>query len=143
MPQNQLFDSFYIHDIIHPLLFIIHSMKKLLTTLFSFKGRATRTEFWVTSLVSMSISIVTLFLVLVTLYSNSTESINEVLEVLVATVAYLLILTPWWIYFAVTARRFHDRGKSGWMTLLHFLPAIGFIWIIIECGFLPSIPSDK
>lgn len=46
---------------------------------------------------------------------------------------YLSILTS---FLGVTAKRFHDRDKSGWWALLHFVPWIGTLWIIFECGFL-------
>jgi uncharacterized membrane protein YhaH (DUF805 family) len=34
------------------------------------------------------------------------------------------------------AKRWHDRGKSGWWTLILILPVIGWLWMLIECGFL-------
>ena len=46
-----------------------------------------------------------------------------------------------WVSFASTVRRFHDRGKSGWWALLYFMPFIGWLWIIIECGMLPGKPA--
>ena len=46
-----------------------------------------------------------------------------------------------WVSFASVVRRFHDRGKSGWWALLYFMPGIGWLWILIECGFLPSKPA--
>jgi uncharacterized membrane protein YhaH (DUF805 family) len=35
-------------------------------------------------------------------------------------------------------KRFHDRDKSGWWVLIAFVPIIGWIWYLIECGFLPG-----
>ena len=46
-----------------------------------------------------------------------------------------------WVSFASVVRRFHDRGKSGWWALLYFVPGIGWLWILIECGFLPGKPA--
>jgi uncharacterized membrane protein YhaH (DUF805 family) len=46
-----------------------------------------------------------------------------------------------WVSFASVVRRFHDRGKSGWWALLYFVPFIGWLWILIECGFLPEKPA--
>jgi uncharacterized membrane protein YhaH (DUF805 family) len=43
-----------------------------------------------------------------------------------------------WVSFASVVRRFHDRGKSGWWALLYFVPGIGWLWLLIECGFLPG-----
>ncbi len=47
----------------------------------------------------------------------------------------------WWVSFASVVRRFHDRGKSGWWALLYFVPGLGWLWLFIECGFLPGKPS--
>jgi uncharacterized membrane protein YhaH (DUF805 family) len=47
-------------------------------------------------------------------------------------------LTLAWVSFASVVRRSHDRGKSGWWALLYFVPGIGWLWILIECGFLPG-----
>src|SRR5688572_25964298 len=46
-----------------------------------------------------------------------------------------------WVSFASVVRRMHDRGKSGWCALLYFVPGIGWLWLIIECGFLPGKPA--
>lgn len=32
---------------------------------------------------------------------------------------------------AVSVRRLHDIGKSGWMLLIYFIPLIGSIWLLI------------
>ena len=34
------------------------------------------------------------------------------------------------------ARRWHDRDKSGWWTLIGLIPVVGAIWILVECGCL-------
>jgi len=39
----------------------------------------------------------------------------------------LAMLVPW---FAVTARRLHDIGKSGWLLLVGFIPFIGWAVMI-------------
>lgn len=38
--------------------------------------------------------------------------------------------------FAVLIKRCHDRGKSGWWSLLSLIPLIGLIWVIIDLGIL-------
>ena len=40
----------------------------------------------------------------------------------------LLIFIP---ALAVTVRRLHDVGKSGWFLLISFIPIIGAIWLLI------------
>ena len=45
----------------------------------------------------------------------------------------LLIL---WPAICLYAKRWHDRGKSGWWSLITFVPIIGSIWLLVELGFL-------
>lgn len=61
------------------------------------------------------------------------------------SVFFLLLLVPplIWISFAVQVKRWHDRDKSGWWFLLNFLPIIGWLWVLIECGFLPGTPGPN
>lgn len=49
---------------------------------------------------------------------------------------FLLKLVIIWCSLAVQAKRWHDRGKSGWMSLIIFIPLVGPIWSFIELGFL-------
>ena len=41
-----------------------------------------------------------------------------------------------WISLAVQVKRWHDRDKSAWWLLMNFVPFIGAIWVLVECGFL-------
>ena len=36
----------------------------------------------------------------------------------------------------VYIKRFHDRDKSGWWVLLNLVPVIGWLWALIDNGFL-------
>jgi len=101
----------------------------LKSLLFSFKGRINRLPYW----------IVTLILTAIGAGGQSTrsgtgpENVMTAGEGLITLVVFVLVL---WIGFAVQVKRWHDRGKSGWWSLLSFVPFIGTIWILIECGFL-------
>lgn len=48
---------------------------------------------------------------------------------------YILML---WTLFAIQAKRWHDRGKSGWMCLINLVPLLG-IWTFVECGCMRGI----
>ena len=47
-----------------------------------------------------------------------------------------VILILWVIGFymslAIYAKRWHDRDKSGWWTLIVLVPIIGSIWLLVE-----------
>ena len=40
---------------------------------------------------------------------------------------------------AMTVKRLHDRGRSGWFMLIVLIPLVG-IWLVIEIGFLAGQP---
>ena len=41
-----------------------------------------------------------------------------------------------WPALAVSVKRWHDRDKSGWWVLLNLLPVIGWLWALVDNGFL-------
>lgn len=47
---------------------------------------------------------------------------------------FLLLLA--WPIVAVSVKRLHDRGKSGWWMLLAAVPYVGWVWYIVEVGLL-------
>ena len=73
---------------------------------FSFKGRINRTAWWMMHFLIIAISTIT--------YAAYTAS------------SYLLFITlvPVWMQLAVTAKRWHDRNKSAWWTLIYLIPII-------------------
>jgi uncharacterized membrane protein YhaH (DUF805 family) len=48
-------------------------------------------------------------------------------------IVHLLLV---WPALAVSVKRWHDRDKSGAWVLLNLLPVIGWIWALIDNGFL-------
>ena len=50
----------------------------------------------------------------------------------------LIWLAIVWPMLAIYAKRWHDRDKSGWWTLITLIPLVGPIWALVECGFLPG-----
>lgn len=48
----------------------------------------------------------------------------------------LFALIATWAKLAVLVKRWHDRDKSGWWILITLVPVIGWLWQLIECGFL-------
>lgn len=53
----------------------------------------------------------------------------------------LLGLVAVWMKLAVLVKRWHDRDKSGWWALITLIPVIGWLWQLIECGFLEGTPG--
>lgn len=48
-------------------------------------------------------------------------------------VIFLVTIVP---RILVEVKRWHDRGKSGWFVLVGFIPLVGPIWVLVECGCL-------
>jgi len=88
-----------------------------------FNGRARRKEYWYFLLFSILISLA-LAIVDNMLGSFSTEAGMGLLGVIYS----LAILIP---SLAVSVRRLHDTGRSGWWVLIVLIPLIGFIVLLI------------
>jgi len=85
----------------------------------TFSGRARRSEFWWFTLFAIIVYIV------VGIIDAAIK--NAVLGVIVA----LALLLP---SLAVTVRRLHDTGRSGWWILIGLIPFVGAIVLLVfEC----------
>ena len=105
--------------------------------LFSFQGRINRAKFWLVHVVMWVVVLVVFGAILgsAALSSNPQAALQSVGLVggLILLVVYILAL---WIGLAIAAKRWHDRNKSAWWILIVFVPAVGGLWYLIECGFL-------
>ena len=52
------------------------------------------------------------------------------------SIMLVVTIAVFWSGLAIAAKRWHDRGKSAWWILVAFVPVIGSLWYLIECGFL-------
>lgn len=100
-----------------------------LNQLLSFKGRASRSEFWIVAVTWMIVIVI----VGVIIGANRTQGASQVFGGLLSVAVLIAYL---WTIFAVQVRRWHDRNKSGWWALIAFVPLIGGIWVLVECGCL-------
>jgi uncharacterized membrane protein YhaH (DUF805 family) len=46
------------------------------------------------------------------------------------------VLTALYCDLAISVKRCHDRGKSGWFLLVGLLPAVGICWLFVELAIL-------
>jgi uncharacterized membrane protein YhaH (DUF805 family) len=101
--------------------------------LLGFRGRASRAEWWAINLAGF-VPYIIAFLLLPRGYDP-----GAAIAILFA--ASLLIMSYLWI--ACSVRRLHDRGKHGGWFFLYFLPFVGPVWMLIECGILGSVDNDR
>ena len=94
----------------------------------SFDGRINRAKFWAGVGVLIALSIVAAILDAI-LGSDLGESGTGLFGAIVGLVSIFF-------FIALYAKRWHDRGKSGWWTLIALVPFIGQIWILVELGML-------
>jgi uncharacterized membrane protein YhaH (DUF805 family) len=92
--------------------------------LFSFQGRVARAQWWLMVLLSIVVGAVAARINLST-SGDPRYGIGGILE-----------LAMLWVTLAVAVKRWHDRDKSGWWVLIYIVPIIGWLWVLIENGFL-------
>ncbi|GAA4114585.1 hypothetical protein GCM10022393_14150 [Aquimarina addita] len=96
---------------------------KVLENYVGFTGRARRSEYWFFTLFNMLFAILAMIL-------------DNVFGIAVDGVGYgpifgIYILAMLLPGLAVTVRRLHDTGKSGWMYFVSLIPFVGSIWLLI------------
>jgi uncharacterized membrane protein YhaH (DUF805 family) len=101
------------------------------TLLFSFEGRINRKPYWMFILAVIGVAIA---LALVT------SPMGEMMQGIAHIALTLLVI---WPGLAMQAKRWHDRDKSAWWILINFIPFIGPLWVLIECGFLRGTPGQN
>lgn len=92
-------------------------LSKLLT---SFSGRVPRTTFWYFALAYLGLRLV--FLLIEQAMDASSSQIMELVFVLITIVPLL----------AVSIKRCHDLGHSGWYLLLGLIPVLGLLWLLLQ-----------
>ena len=88
-----------------------------------FKGRARRKEYWM--FVPLNVIVSMVLTILGGLIKCSW----------IGSLYSLAVLVP---SLAVSVRRLHDTGRSGWWILISLIPVVGAIWLIV----LPCLDSQ-
>lgn len=93
----------------------------------SLEGRIGRQSFWMGVIVLIVISIIASVL------DGILGTMSESGFGIIGGIAGLIMIYP---SIMLYAKRWHDRGKSGWWSLIMLIPFIGWIWLIVELGIL-------
>lgn len=118
--------------------------------LFGFSGRIGRLQWWFAQMVVIPVVVGlgfgTAYLITATDDPTRSAAASEGLDsralAMVACIIAIVILMTW-INIASTVKRYHDRDKSGAWFCITFIPLIGPIWLLVECGFLPGSPGGN
>jgi len=121
-----------------------------------FRGRASKTEYWMFAWFNLIFGVVAFILDVVFRTSSVIKiDLTNFLVLFPGEISgffgplyFLAILIP---FLAVTVRRLHDTGKSGWWCLLGLIPLVGTIWLIVllasdgdreENAYGPVVPEN-
>jgi uncharacterized membrane protein YhaH (DUF805 family) len=119
-----------------------------LQTFTSLDGRIPRKTFWLAVLVMVVISWILQFIVFAIFGGGAMTAVDPNLTPEAQAAAMqqamsgmmlplgIVILLTLWPSICIYAKRWHDRNKSGWWSLIMFVPIIGGIWLLVELGFL-------
>lgn len=103
----------------------------------NFKGRARRKEYWMYTLI-FTVLLIALMTIMFSVLSFSDETgIESGPGVYLTVILVIVFLFAHFIpSIALTVRRLHDTGKSGWWYLIVFVPYLGnfviFIFTLID-----------
>ncbi|AIO42295.1 DUF805 domain-containing protein [Burkholderia sp. AU19243] len=89
-----------------------------------FEGRARRAEYWYFALLTGIVSLACQVLAAV---GRETGAISLLLALVALIVSLALVLPS----LAVTVRRLHDTGRSGWFLLIALIPIVGGILLLV------------
>ena len=101
---------------------------KALSQYADFNGRARRSEYWMFTVFNMIFAFVALFV----------DSMIGTARVLYSIYVIAMFIPG----LAVSVRRLHDVGKSGWMSLIALIPLIGPLWLLV-LFFTDSNPGEN
>ena len=117
--------------------------------LLSFGGRINRQPFWIGFIVLWIVQMIAYFILMMlfgasmpamdpNLPADQAEAaaVNAMSGMMIMIPIFILGLLFLWPSLALYTKRWHDRNKSGWWTLIMLVPVIGPLWMLIELGFL-------
>jgi uncharacterized membrane protein YhaH (DUF805 family) len=99
----------------------------------SLEGRINRQPFWAGVVVLIVINVA------IAIVTNILGAIWGPLAFL-GTIASLIMIYPAVVLYA---KRWHDRSKSGWWSLVALIPLLGAIYMIYELGFQEGVPETN
>jgi uncharacterized membrane protein YhaH (DUF805 family) len=119
-----------------------------LQTFTSFDGRIPRKTFWLAILVMVVITWILEFIIFGFFGASMMGGMDpgadpdaaaaaaaDAMSKMMLPLGIIFLLTLW-PSLAIYTKRWHDRNKSGWWSLIMLVPLIGGIWMLVECGFL-------
>jgi uncharacterized membrane protein YhaH (DUF805 family) len=114
--------------------------------IFSFDGRVGRKTYWLWSFLIFAVLFVAIMIVGGAVSLTADPTTNEVSDggvALAGTTFFIAYIVATVASLSTQVKRWHDRGKSGWWALIGFVPYVGSLWVLVECGFLAGTPGPN
>jgi uncharacterized membrane protein YhaH (DUF805 family) len=120
------------------------AVKRFFKKYAAFSGRASRSEYWWWTLVSVGVSIILNIIISAgsttsSLTGTSTGGPGAIFGTVLLVIWGLATLVP---SLALSVRRLHDGNFSGWLLLLVLVPFLGAIAVLVFM-ILPSNPAGQ
>lgn len=119
----------------------------------SFKGRINRAKWWLGLLILFVVQMVLWFVLssvfgasmMMEMDPNDPAAMQAAMEQFSAMMvpAGILMLVLLYPSLALYTKRWHDRNKSGWWSLIMLVPIVGGIWMLVELGVLRGTDGDN
>jgi uncharacterized membrane protein YhaH (DUF805 family) len=112
----------------------------MMQLLFSFNGRIRRTNYWLGAIgAGLAYGVVAGLCLTLGIMMNHGQGVG-----IIGMLLYLVVLFfAMWTGLALQTKRWHDRDKSWVWVFINFIPLVGALWTLIECGFLDGTPGPN
>jgi uncharacterized membrane protein YhaH (DUF805 family) len=115
----------------------------LMKLLFNFDGRIRRTHYWLASIgLAVAANVLISLIAAVTgmgniflMHAEGAPAFGPSLLV-AAPLVIVVFAVAIWASLALQVKRWHDRDKSWFWVFIAFIPLVGGLWVLVECGFL-------
>lgn len=114
----------------------------IMQLLFSFDGRIRRLHYWLAA-IGIGVAFVIVGAVVGMVFGGAAMMAQGNSGAaggglaIVGTIIYLAAaVVAIWTGLALQVKRWHDRDKSWVWIFINFIPIIGALWTLVECGFL-------
>jgi len=121
-----------------PTLSLGESLTAVFNQYATFTGRARRSEYWWFALANAVLSII-LYVAQLWLLFNGDDTTLTIFFIFQYVLGIALFIPS----LAVSVRRFHDIGKSGWNFLWVLIPIVGVILLIVWFSQDSDVNSNK
>ncbi|WP_299263924.1 DUF805 domain-containing protein [uncultured Psychrosphaera sp.] len=114
--------------------------------LLSTSGRLSRKQYWILMLMIMSVAVPLFSMFLsatVNLNYNPENNKNTDFFIIKQIVLCVLSLIPLWFSVVIYIKRFHDFNKTGWFTLVLFIPVVGVLISIFYLGLVRGTEGEN